>query len=171
MLCMTGLALHAKKTVFETAAFQILIELPTNVVRQYSALGCPLHLEVGIVLFDKPIEKRLLRTVTVNIRNRMRFIPSNGNKICQVLANQQRDFTYNASMRAFLDELRRRKVHRVAIAYLVGAWLVLQTSDIILPAMGLPVRSISLVLGFLVLGFPLTLVLSWFLISRRAESN
>ena len=32
-------------------------------------------------------------------------------------------------MRAFLDELRRRKVHRVAIAYLVGAWLVLQTSD------------------------------------------
>jgi len=64
MLCMTGLALYAQETVFETATFQILIELPTNVVRQYPALGCPLHLEVGIVLFDKPIEKRLLWTVT-----------------------------------------------------------------------------------------------------------
>ncbi len=60
MLCMTGLALHAKKTVFETAAFQIRIEFPANVVRQYPALGRPLRLEVGIVLFDKPIEKRLL---------------------------------------------------------------------------------------------------------------
>ena len=64
MLCMTGRALHAQKTVFETAAFQIRVELPTNVVRQDPALRCPLYLEVGIVLFDKPIEKRLFRTVT-----------------------------------------------------------------------------------------------------------
>jgi adenylate cyclase len=92
----------------------------------------------------------------------MGIIPSNRKKICRTRTIQQGIFTYNAFMRAFLDELRRRKVHRVAIAYLVGAWLVLQTSDIILPAMGLPVESISLVLGLLVLGFPLALVLSWF---------
>ena len=61
---MTGLALHAQQTVFETVAFQIRIELPANVVRQDPALGCPLQIELGIVLFDKPIKKRLLRTVT-----------------------------------------------------------------------------------------------------------
>ena len=50
MLCMTGLALDAQKTVLVTATFQILIELLANVVRQYPALGRPLHLEVGYSL-------------------------------------------------------------------------------------------------------------------------
>ena len=64
-------------------------------------------------------------------------------------------------MRAFLNELRRRKVLKVGIAYLVGAWLVMQLADVIFPAMRLPDWSISLVLGILVVGFPLALVLSW----------
>jgi len=64
-------------------------------------------------------------------------------------------------MRAFLNELRRRKVLKVGIAYLVAAWLVLQLADVIFPAMRLPDWSISLVLGILVVGFPLALVLSW----------
>jgi len=79
MLCMTGGALHMQKTVFETAAFQILIELPTNVVRYYPTLRCILHFEIGIVLFDKPIEKRLLRTVT----------PATNRSLAGILANQQ----------------------------------------------------------------------------------
>ena len=64
-------------------------------------------------------------------------------------------------MRAFFDELRKRNVIKVGVAYLVGAWLVLQFADIIFPAIGLPERSITLVLGILVVGFPLALVLSW----------
>jgi len=64
-------------------------------------------------------------------------------------------------MRAFIDELRRRNVLKVGIAYLVGAWLVLQLADVIFPAMGLPDSSISMVLGILIVGFPLALVLSW----------
>lgn len=55
------------------------IEIPTNVVRQYPAPGRPLHLEIGIVLFDKPIEKRLLRTVT----------PETNRSVAGILASQQ----------------------------------------------------------------------------------
>ncbi len=64
-------------------------------------------------------------------------------------------------MRAFFDELRRRNVLKVGIAYLVGAWLVLQLADVIFPAMQLPDWSTSLVLGILIVGFPLALILSW----------
>jgi len=64
-------------------------------------------------------------------------------------------------MRAFLDELRRRKVVKVGIAYLVGAWVILQLADVIFPAMRLPDWTISLTLGVLAVGFPLALILSW----------
>lgn len=64
-------------------------------------------------------------------------------------------------MRAFIDELRRRNVLKVGIAYLVAAWLVLQLADVVFPAMQLPGWSTSLVLGILIVGFPLALVLSW----------
>ena len=64
-------------------------------------------------------------------------------------------------MKAFLRQLRERHVVKVAFAYLVVAWLVLQLADVIFPAMGLPDWSISLALGLLAMGFPVALVLSW----------
>jgi adenylate cyclase len=68
---------------------------------------------------------------------------------------------YNFAMKSFWKELSRRKVTRVALAYLILSWLVLQVADVILPALGLPEWSITLVLALLVLGFPIALVLSW----------
>ena len=41
-------------------------------------------------------------------------------------------------MRAFLSELKDRKVIRVAIVYLVASWLVMQIADVMFPALGLP---------------------------------
>jgi len=70
-------------------------------------------------------------------------------------------FPYNASMRAFFRELQKRQVIKVGIAYLIVAWLVLQLADVIFPAMHVPDWSTSLVLGLLIVGFPLALVLSW----------
>lgn len=64
-------------------------------------------------------------------------------------------------MASFFDEIRRRKVLRVAGLYLVGAWLVLQVADVVVPALFLPEWVISLVLYLLILAFPLVLVLSW----------
>jgi adenylate cyclase len=58
-------------------------------------------------------------------------------------------------------ELRRRKVFRVAIAYLVVAWLLLQVADVTFAPMGLPGWTISLVIALLILGFPLVCILAW----------
>jgi adenylate cyclase len=68
---------------------------------------------------------------------------------------------YNAVMKAFLQELRKRHVVKVAIAYLVAAWVVLQLADVIFPALGLPEWSITLVLALLAVGFPAALIISW----------
>ena len=64
-------------------------------------------------------------------------------------------------MRKFFQELQKRRVIKVSIAYLIVAWLTLQLADVIFPAMHLPDWSTSLVLGLVIVGFPLALVLSW----------
>lgn len=64
-------------------------------------------------------------------------------------------------MHEFIRQLRERRVFRVGIGYLVGAWLAMQLVDVIFPAMGLPAWSITLMLGILAAGFPLALILSW----------
>lgn len=64
-------------------------------------------------------------------------------------------------MRRFVRQLQKRKVIRLGLAYLVVAWLTLQLADVIFPAMHLPAWSVTLVLGILIVGFPLALVLAW----------
>jgi TolB-like protein len=61
----------------------------------------------------------------------------------------------------FLDELKRRKVVRVAVVYGATAFVVLQAADIILPGLGVPGWAMSLVVVLTLLGFPLALVLAW----------
>lgn len=59
------------------------------------------------------------------------------------------------------SELRRRKVLRVAGAYAVVAFVVLQGADILAPALRLPGWTMSLIVFLLVLGFPVAVVLAW----------
>ena len=60
-----------------------------------------------------------------------------------------------------VSELRRRNVFRVAIAYVIIAWLVLQVADTLAPALGLEKWVNTAVAFFLILGFPIALVLAW----------
>ncbi|QKK03063.1 MAG: hypothetical protein HND55_10665 [Pseudomonadota bacterium] len=60
-----------------------------------------------------------------------------------------------------LNELKRRNVFRVAIAYGVIAWFIIQAADIMLDNFGAPAWVFKTVTGLLVLGFPLALFLSW----------
>ena len=62
---------------------------------------------------------------------------------------------------SFIAELRQRKVFRVAAAYLVAAWLLVQVADVALPAFDAPAWSLRLVILVFALGFPLALLLSW----------
>ena len=62
---------------------------------------------------------------------------------------------------SFLQELRRRNVIRVGIAYVLVAWVLLQIADVLFPALGLPEWTIRFVAGLLILGFPLALFFAW----------
>ena len=59
------------------------------------------------------------------------------------------------------NELKRRHVFRVAAAYLVVAWLVLQVADIVSPILALPEVIEKVVFFFLAIGFPIALILAW----------
>ena len=61
-------------------------------------------------------------------------------------------------MRDFITELRRRRVFRTAGIYIVGAWLLLQVADVLFPILGVPEWGLRLILGVLVLCFPLALI-------------
>jgi TolB-like protein len=64
-------------------------------------------------------------------------------------------------VKSFFAELKRRKVHRVAIAYAVAAWLLIQIATQVFPFFEIPNWAVRLVVLLLVLGFPIALILSW----------
>jgi TolB-like protein len=62
---------------------------------------------------------------------------------------------------AFGQELRRRRVLRVAILYAAAGWMAVEASDTIAPLLLLPSWTSTLVLVLLLLGLPLALGLAW----------
>jgi len=64
-------------------------------------------------------------------------------------------------MAAVWGELKRRNVVRVAVAYAVVSWLILQLTDLLMPLLGLPEWVDRLVFLLLVIGFPLALIFAW----------
>jgi TolB-like protein len=63
--------------------------------------------------------------------------------------------------RNFFGELKRRNVYKVAIAYAVVSWLLMQISSQIFPFFEIPNWAVRLVVLLLILGFPIALVLAW----------
>jgi TolB-like protein/Flp pilus assembly protein TadD len=61
----------------------------------------------------------------------------------------------------FLTELKRRKVYRVAVAYAVVAWLLIQAASILFPTFEAPPWVMKVVVSALLLGFPVALILAW----------
>jgi len=64
-------------------------------------------------------------------------------------------------MNNILSELRRRNVFRVAAAYLVVGWLLIQLAALLENSLGLPGWFDAAVIGFLVIGLPIALLLAW----------
>jgi len=63
--------------------------------------------------------------------------------------------------RQFFAELKRRNVYKVAIAYAVVAWLLMQIASQIFPFFEIPNWAVRLVVLLLVIGFPVALILAW----------
>ena len=64
-------------------------------------------------------------------------------------------------MSGFFEELQRRKVYRVAAAYIVAAGFLIQMASATFPAWDLPNWSLRLVITLLLIGFPIALILAW----------
>ncbi|HSM31829.1 MAG TPA: hypothetical protein VK854_14115 [Woeseiaceae bacterium] len=64
-------------------------------------------------------------------------------------------------MSNLIEELKRRNVIRVGLAYLVAAWVVLQIADLVLENIGAPGWVMQTLMLVLALGFPLVLLFSW----------
>jgi len=62
---------------------------------------------------------------------------------------------------SFIDELKRRNVIRVAIAYTIVAWLIAQVTELAFDSFGTPDWAIKTVLFLLTIGLPLALLIAW----------
>ena len=64
-------------------------------------------------------------------------------------------------MTGFFEEVKRRKVYRVAAAYVIAAGGIIQLASATFPAWELPNWSLRLVILLLLVGFPIALILAW----------
>jgi hypothetical protein len=65
------------------------------------------------------------------------------------------------NLRSFFAELKRRNVYKVAIAYAVIAWLLMQIATQVFPFLEIPNWAIRLVIMLLALGFPIAVIIAW----------
>jgi TolB-like protein/Flp pilus assembly protein TadD len=72
-----------------------------------------------------------------------------------------RDASKFVLMSNFFQELQRRKVYRVAAAYIIAAGFIIQIGSAVFPAWELPNWTLRLVVVLLLIGFPIALILSW----------
>jgi TolB-like protein/Flp pilus assembly protein TadD len=64
-------------------------------------------------------------------------------------------------MSGFFEEVQRRKVYRVAAAYIIAAGFIIQIGSAVFPAWELPNWTLRLVVVLLLMGFPIALILAW----------
>jgi hypothetical protein len=70
-------------------------------------------------------------------------------------------------LQLLLDELKRRRVFRVAAAYAVVAFVIWQAADFVFPALKVPDWVATTVVIVTLLGFPVALALAWALDADR----
>ncbi|HDS06580.1 MAG TPA: hypothetical protein ENO05_03040, partial [Bacteroides sp.] len=61
----------------------------------------------------------------------------------------------------FWRELKRRRVFRVSAMYAATAFIIIEAGDIVLPRLGLPDWTVTLLIILLIAGFPIAIILSW----------
>jgi TolB-like protein/Flp pilus assembly protein TadD len=64
-------------------------------------------------------------------------------------------------MSGFFEEVKRRKVYRVAAAYIIAAGFIIQIGSAVFPVWELPNWTFRFVVALLLIGFPIALILAW----------
>src|SRR3989449_9668446 len=65
------------------------------------------------------------------------------------------------NLRNFFAELKRRNVYKVAVAYAVVGWLLVQVATQVFPFLEIPNWVVRLVIALVMIGFPIALVIAW----------
>ncbi len=63
--------------------------------------------------------------------------------------------------KSFFAELKRRNVYKVAVAYAVVAWLLVQVTTQVFPIFEIPNWALRLIVLVIIIGFPIALVIAW----------
>src|SRR5687768_18315910 len=61
----------------------------------------------------------------------------------------------------FFGELKRRNVYKIAVAYAMVGWLVIQVATQVSPFLAIPIWVVRLVIVLVAFGFPIALVIAW----------
>ena len=61
----------------------------------------------------------------------------------------------------FWQELKRRKVIKVIAMYAATAFIIMEAGEIMLPRLGLPDWTVTFIIILLIVGFPISIILSW----------
>src|SRR5438128_8334164 len=63
--------------------------------------------------------------------------------------------------KGFFGELKRRNVYKVAVAYAIVGWLLVQIATQVFPFLEIPTWVVRLVIALVAIGFPIALVIAW----------
>ena len=63
--------------------------------------------------------------------------------------------------RNFFTELKRRNVYKVAVAYAVVGWLLVQVTTQVFPIFEIPNWTLRLIVLAIIIGFPIAIVIAW----------
>jgi len=69
--------------------------------------------------------------------------------------------TGSMNSRNFFAELKRRNVYKVAVAYAIVGWLLVQVATQVFPFFEIPNWAVRLVVLLLIIGFPIALIIAW----------
>ncbi len=65
------------------------------------------------------------------------------------------------NLRKYISELKRRRVFKAGIAYLIVAWVIAEVASVVLPTFNAPAYFMKTLLLILIIGFPINLVFAW----------
>jgi TolB-like protein/cytochrome c-type biogenesis protein CcmH/NrfG len=107
-----------------------------------------------------PVELQQIISKTLRKDRRQRY--HSAHDLLEALKNLRRKLEFESFfMSGFFDEVKRRKVYRVAAAYIIVAAGIIQLASAAFPAWDLPNWALRLVIVLLLTGFPLALILGW----------
>ncbi len=141
---LTGLAPRSGSTIEEIRDRQTRDHLPVD---QLVARKVP-----------EPLVQLLRSMLAIDPSKR----PASAHELLEAFKDLRRKLEFEASsMNGFFDEVKRRKVYRVAAAYIIVAAGIIQLASAAFPAWELPNWALRLVIVSLLIGFPLALILGW----------